>query len=73
VNLCVAAPHSIGIKERPPAPAYGFADCAALLDLTCAAFPTGLRQDPEIDTPNKDFKPRSDLDEELQNTCEFPG
>lgn len=71
MNLCVAAPHSIGIKEESPAPAYGFADCAAILDLTCAAFPTGLRQDPEIDTPIADFKPRGALDKELQDACEL--
>ena len=40
-----------------------------LLDLASGSFPTGLCQDPEIDIPAVDFKPRSKLDAEVNARC----
>jgi len=40
-----------------------------LLDLASGSFPTGLCQDPEIDLPAVDFKPRSKLDAEVNARC----
>lgn len=69
VNVCVATSHAVEVAEPAETPNYGFADCAAILDITSAAFPTGLRQDPTIDLPVKDFKPKSDDDKRLQDLC----
>jgi hypothetical protein len=69
VNVCVATPHAVDTPTSPQWRNYGFADCAAILDITSAAFPTGLRQDPAIDVPVEDFKPKSDEDKRLQNLC----
>jgi hypothetical protein len=41
-----------------------------LLDLASGSFPTGLHQDPEIDRPAEDFKPRSELDAEVNARCQ---
>lgn len=71
MNVCVATPHAVDTQGPHPERDYGFADCAAILDVTAAAFPTGLRQDPVIDVPAKDFKPKSDEDERLQHICTF--
>ena len=71
VNVCVATPHTADTPTSPQRRNYGFADCAAILDITSAAFPTGLRQDPAIDLPAKDFKPKSDEDRRLQDLCTF--
>jgi hypothetical protein len=57
------------MEEKVPMPSWGYADVAAILDRTAAAFPTGLRQDPAVDIPVKNFQPRSELDRELQDAC----
>lgn len=71
MNVCVATPHAVDTPTSPQWRNYGFADCAAILDVTSAAFPTGLRQDPGIDVPVKDFEPKSDEDKRLQDLCTF--
>jgi hypothetical protein len=70
VDIGVAAPHHVNVDAPPEDRNYGFADCAAILDVTSAAFPTGLRQDPAIDVPIEDFEPKSDEDKRLQGLCE---
>jgi hypothetical protein len=69
VNVCVATPHAVDTVTSPQWRNYGFADYAAILDISSAAFPTGLRQDPAIDVPVEDFKPKSDEDKRLQDLC----
>lgn len=71
VNVCVATPHAVDTPSSAQWRNYGFADCAAILDVTSAAFPTGLRQDPAVDLPVKDFKPKSDEDKRLQDLCKY--
>jgi len=71
VNVCVATPHAVDTVSSPQWRNYGFADCAAILDVTSAAFPTGLRQDPTIDLPVEDFKPKSNKDKRLQDLCTY--
>lgn len=66
----MATPHNVDVENPREERNYGFADCAAILDVTSAAFPTGLRQDPAIDVPIEDFKPKSDEDKRLQGLCE---
>lgn len=56
VNVCVATPHTVHVVPSIAGPSYGFAGCAAMLDVTSAAFPTGLRQDPLIDLPVKELQ-----------------
>jgi hypothetical protein len=70
VNVCVASPHFIDTGATGEEPGWGYADCAAILDVTCASFPTGLRQDPNIDVLDKNFVPRSDEDNKQQDLCE---
>jgi amidase len=41
-----------------------------ILDLASGSFPTGLCQDPEIDLPPADFKPRSKLDAQVLDVPE---
>ena len=73
VNVCVATPHTVDVDPAVSGASYAFADCAAILDITSAAFPTGLKQDPAVDLVDKDFKPRSDEDKRLHDFCElFP-
>jgi hypothetical protein len=69
VNVCVATPHAVDTVTSPQWRNYGFADCAAILDISSAAFPTGLRQDPAIDVLLEDFKAKSDEDKRLQDLC----
>lgn len=67
--MCVASPHFIDTGSGGDEPGWGYADCSAILDITSAAFPTGLRQDPDIDVIDTDFKPRSAEDKKQQDLC----
>ncbi|VEU22749.1 DEKNAAC103813 [Brettanomyces naardenensis] len=46
---------------------WGYTSLWNILDLPTLVAPTGLSQDPKIDTPNKDYKPRSYVDKIEQN------
>jgi hypothetical protein len=48
---------------------YGILDIASTTDYTSAAFPVGLRQDPAIDLPVKDFQAKTEYDQTLQDSC----
>jgi hypothetical protein len=61
----VAAPHQV--IEKPGF--YDYAWLEPLLDISSGTFPSGLYQDPMIDLPAKDFKPRSELDTKIQAQC----
>lgn len=65
-NYCIAPPHILDCDGTYKEPRYGWTDASAICDRTVAAFPTGLRQDPEIDLPIKDFQPKSEDDKRLQ-------
>jgi hypothetical protein len=69
VNVCVPTPHAVDVTAPAEHSNYGFADCAATLDVTAAAFSTGLRQGPKIDLAVKDFKPKPDEDKMIQGLC----
>ena len=56
-------------RSKPARHSYSLVP--AVLDLTSGVFPTGLVQDPEIDKVAMDFKPRTDIDEQINALCEF--
>ncbi|WVF67413.1 hypothetical protein IAT40_002169 [Kwoniella sp. CBS 6097] len=67
-----ARPHGANLPEsRFGVFEYTYANLQPIFDLTSAAFPTGLRQDPAIDVPESSFEPRSKLDQTVHDLCKF--
>jgi hypothetical protein len=69
INVCVGIHHETGTETLYKAPSRNYCDAAVSLDITSAAFPTGLYQDPAIDLPRQ-ISPKSEEDKRLQNACE---
>jgi len=70
INHCLAPPHLLNCDGTYTEARYGILDIASTTDYTSAAFPVGLRQDPEIDVPVQGFEAKTDHDQMLQDTCE---
>ena len=66
-----AWPHRVDIGREVPRGEHHFSSGQPLFDLSSGSFPTGLLQDPEIDLPAVDFKPKSELDARIQARCEY--
>jgi amidase len=66
-----AWPHRVDIGREVPRGEHHFSSGQPLFDLSSGSFPTGLLQDPEIDLPATDFKPKSELDARIQARCEY--
>lgn len=56
-------------RSKPARHSYSLVP--AVLDLTSGVFPTGLVQDPAIDKVVADFKPRTEIDEQINALCKF--
>lgn len=67
----VARPHGAGLQNKWNAFEHTYSNIQPILDLASGAFPSGLHQDPSIDRPEPDFKPRSELDETVHALCEL--
>jgi hypothetical protein len=65
-----AWPHRVDIGRELPRGEHHFSSGQPLFDLSSGSFPTGLLQDPGIDLPATDFKPRSELDARINGRCE---
>lgn len=66
----VARKHSAGMKGRSKPARHSYSLVPAVLDLTSGVFPTGLTQNPTIDIPDKNFHPRTVIDEQIHALCE---
>jgi hypothetical protein len=66
-----AWPHRVDIGKEVPRGEHHFSSGQPLFDLSSGSFPTGLLQDPEIDPPATDFKPKSELDARINARCEY--
>jgi amidase len=66
-----AWPHRVDIGREVTQGEHHFSSGQPLFNLSSGSFPTGLLQDPEIDLPATDFKPKSELDARIQARCEY--
>jgi amidase len=65
-----AWPHRVDVGREVPRGEHHFSSGQPLFDLSSGSFPTGLLQDPEVDLPATDFKPKSELDARIKGRCE---
>lgn len=66
-----AWPHRVDVDKEIPIYEHGYCFEQPLLDIASGTFPTGLNQDPAIDLPPIDFKPRSEQDIKENARCQY--